>query len=89
MARAHTARLTQAPVPRPSLPASRKSAGTVPTISPTKSQVVTVLETSMAAAMPLAKPRKPITHPSPMGRNHRQYFGMACLGWVSSSMKGR
>ena len=56
---------------------------------PMNSQVVTVLDTSMAAAMPLAKPRKPMAHPSPMGRNHRQYLGMASRGWVSTSIKGR
>ncbi len=52
------------------------------------SQVVTVLDTSMAAAMPLAKPRKPIAHPSPMGKNHRQYLGMASLGVGQHLHKG-
>ena len=64
MAPAHTAMLTQEPMLRPSFPASRKRDGTVPTIRPMNSQVVTVLDTSMAAAMPLAKPRKPMAHPS-------------------------
>ena len=82
MAPAHTAMLTQEPMLRPSFPVSRKRDGTVPTIRPMNSQVVTVLDTSMAAAMPLAKPRKPMAHPSPMGRNHRQYLGMASRGWV-------
>ena len=58
-------------------------------IRPMNSQVVTVLEMSMAAAMPLAKPRNPRTPPNPMGRNHRQYLGMAVRGWVSTSIKGR
>ena len=89
MAPAHTAMLTQEPMLRPSFPVSRKRDGTVPTIRPMNSQVVTVLDTSMAAAMPLAKPRKPMAHPSPMGRNHRQYLGMASRGWVSTSIKGR
>ena len=89
MAPAHTAMLIQEPALRPSFPASRKREGTVPTIRPMNSQVVTVLETSMAAAMPLAKPRKPTAHPSPMGMNHRQYLGMASRGWVNTSIKGR
>ena len=80
MAAAHTARLTQAPAARPSFPASRKREGTVPTIRPMKSQVVTVLETSMAAAIPLAKPRNPAAQPRPMGTNQRQYLGRAAWG---------
>ena len=81
--------LTQDPADRPSLPASRKREGTVPTISPIKSQVVTVLETWMAAAIHFAKPRKPRHQPRPSGINHFQYRGIAARGWVSVSISGR
>ena len=43
----------------------------------------------MAAAMPLAMPRKPAAQPSPRGIIIFQYRGRARRGWVSTSIKGR
>ena len=74
---------------RPSLPASRKREGRVPTIKPMKSQVVTVLERQKAAEIPLANPKKPAHQPSTIGTNIFQYFGTAVLGRVSTSINGR
>ena len=74
---------------RPSLPASRNSAGTVPPIRPINSQVVTASERLSAAAMPFAKPRNPAAQPMLKGISIRQYFGSARLGWVSTSINGR
>ena len=42
----------------------------------------------MAAAMPLAKPRKPRTPPRPMGMNHRQYLGIGRPGVGQHLHKG-
>ena len=61
----------------------------VPTISPMKSHVVTASDQSMLAEIPLASPRKPMHQPIPRGGSHRQYFGSAAAGWVSTSIKGR
>ena len=43
----------------------------------------------MAAATPLATPRKPAAHPRPRGISIRQYRGTAFRGRVSTSIKGR
>ena len=84
-----TTQLSMLPRGRPSLPASLKSAGTVPAISPIKSHVPSISFLAKIHSITYANPRNPTAQPTPTGRSSFQYLGSSLNGCASTAIIGR